>query len=306
MKNKFLRLKQLLMITSLIAVAPSINAQTNHETANGAIFSFDISYPFLGEAYQDPAGMVWGDIVSNNGTSVLMDFLSAKTYCQSYGAFLPSRNEWSTFSEYLTKYGQLYPAYTPLTKDGNDTVLPNLDKNYFWVTEPKYGQVYTVFNGKNGVFEYSSEKDAKLPVRCVVGKSGPANIGPLMISKEIISVNSPCASLEATCDALVGGSSCNDQVKTFKGWRSPTIQELYKFVGIKSATTSYIMSRSCQNTTVCTKYGSDNDTSILPRDLMRLTDASREIESFNILKPYEKHVYRCVRQKQLTCIKNPS
>mgnify|MGYP001579336401 CR=1 FL=1 len=146
--------------------------------ANGleTTFTRDSSIAALNEAWRDPSGMIWGDIVTNDDHSIrYMDQYQATTYCESIGATLPSREDFARLRGYMgaTTAASEYSGsgYTP-------QVLPNLYRtvdgrsvsNYFWSSSvhPGGSDFGYVFFGRTGyVDDYDRDYADSSAVRCV-------------------------------------------------------------------------------------------------------------------------------------------
>ncbi len=132
--------------------------------ANGqeTTFTRDTSIAALGEAWRDPSGMIWGDIVKNDDHSIrYMDQYQATTYCKSIGATLPSLEDFARLRRYMgaTTAASEHSGwgYTP-------QVLPNLVRtpngrivsNSFWSSSVHPGDSSDAyaFNGRSGDFGY--------------------------------------------------------------------------------------------------------------------------------------------------------
>ncbi len=157
-------------------------------------FTSDASFPALGEAWKDPSGMIWGDIVKKDGHPVLMNQYQANSYCKSIAAELPSKEEFVRLREYMGAHhgndenynrvgAEIKPGYTP-------QVLPNLsEKNYFWTSSicpldtdsssiscphgTKYasgdfGSFGYVFNSNSGFIGSGYSGGVTFSVRCVM------------------------------------------------------------------------------------------------------------------------------------------
>ena len=131
-------------------------------------FTRDTSIAALGEAWRDPSGMIWGDIVRNEDHSIryedhsirYMDQFQATTYCESKGATLPSREDFVRLRGYMgaTTAASEYSGagFTP-------QVLPNLYRtengrsvsNYFWSSSvhPDSANDADYFDGRTGVID---------------------------------------------------------------------------------------------------------------------------------------------------------
>lgn len=144
-------------------------------TRTGTRFVRDYSNPGLGEAWRDPSGMIWGDIVKEkDGTPRFMNHVEATDYCQSIGAVLPRHWDFLRLREYLGRDGNGRP-YSP-------QVLPNLtyiDENrqirnrIFWshTTAGPYNTndgreriLAYLFFGRDGVLEddYRTFRESRL------------------------------------------------------------------------------------------------------------------------------------------------
>ena len=127
----------------------------------------------FGEAWEDPSGMIWGDIVKKeDGSPHYMNHKDAIDYCKSIGADLPSREDFVRLREYMGAKPGRSDGYAP-------QILPNLtytDKGetysrYFWSSSvrPDFSNSAYVFNGRLGDFDtgYRSYDVYYLSVRCV-------------------------------------------------------------------------------------------------------------------------------------------
>jgi hypothetical protein len=91
-----------------------------------------------------------------------MNQYQATEYCQSIGAQLPSREDFTRLREYMGAQSGTYRGYTP-------QILPGLADNWYWSSSvhPDYSYYAYDFSGNYGDvgFDYRSFYDA---VRCVV------------------------------------------------------------------------------------------------------------------------------------------
>lgn len=160
------------------------NAFANDEkrtTDTGAVFTRDRSHAALGEAWRDPDGLVWGDIVKNEngsarymvqsseymkeiGKSLPNRTLGAKEYCERIGARLPSREEFTRLREYMGAQSGTDRGYSP-------QVLPNLSDRWFWSSSvyPNVSDVAYFFYGRYG-YIYNYYRKYNYAVRCVVDR----------------------------------------------------------------------------------------------------------------------------------------
>ncbi len=155
-------------------------------TTTGAVFTRDRSHAALNEAWRDPDGLIWGDIVKNEDGSVREmvhssqymkeigrplprplpnGTLGAKEYCESIGARLPSKKEFTRLGGYLgSGSDQGYSHH-------DDQILPNLSDHWFWssLVYPYDTDLVYVFVGSNGnVDGHSCTLNGA--VRCVVSR----------------------------------------------------------------------------------------------------------------------------------------
>ncbi len=105
-------------------------AAVTHLSKVGSVFSLDPSHPALGEAYRDPQGLLWGDMVTYQTTVWNMTQYEAQDYCASLGARLPTKEEFRQLSMDLGfKHTQ---GYSPYMQDGKTEVIPNLVGHWYW------------------------------------------------------------------------------------------------------------------------------------------------------------------------------
>ena len=154
---------------SEVAPSPRIAFRANGQ-AN--FFVRDTSIAALNEAWRDPSGMIWGDIVRNEDRSIhFMDQYQASTYCESIGATLPSREDFVRLREYMGARSGTYEGYTP-------QVLPNFTRNdggetygnSFWSSSvhPDDSNGAYAFGGRYGAIGlYYRYYDYDGAVRCV-------------------------------------------------------------------------------------------------------------------------------------------
>jgi len=165
--------------------ATAITGAETKTTKTGHVFTRDTSNPKLGEAWRDPSGMIWGDIVKKaDGTPHFMNHKDATAYCKSIGAELPSgwqssqnksnggqNSDFVRLREYMGATSGSYDGYTP-------RVVPNLThvqggetgSRYFWSSSvlPDDSNYAYVFDGRYGAFDDGNRVyDAGYSVRCV-------------------------------------------------------------------------------------------------------------------------------------------
>ena len=136
-------------------------------SASGAVFYRDTSNPALGEAYRDPSGLIWGDVVMDGQGIDTMDQHSADEYCKSRNARLPTKEEYEQLTRYLGRSKE--QGYSPFLTDGITDYLPLLTFYWEWTSSvtkiDDYYYAYA-FYGKFGRF-------AKQPLP-VIGAYGAA------------------------------------------------------------------------------------------------------------------------------------
>lgn len=166
--------------------ATAITGAETKTTKTGHVFTRDTSNPELGEAWRDPSGMIWGDIVKKaDGTPYFMNHKNATAYCKSIGAELPSgwessqnksnggqNSDFVRLREYMGATSRSNEGYAP-------QVLPNLThvqdgetrNRYFWSSSvhPDYSNYAYVFNGRYGYIGTGNRDYVGfgLSVRCV-------------------------------------------------------------------------------------------------------------------------------------------
>lgn len=138
-------------------------------TKSGHAFTRNTSYPKLGEAWQDPTGMIWGDLVKTEASPILnrVSHQEADDYCQSIGAVLPKVEDFKRLREYMGANAGSPEGYEP-------QILPNLKDHKFWnegVSRDYDGMAY-YFNGTVGNIGISgrgsSINQPDISARCVI------------------------------------------------------------------------------------------------------------------------------------------
>ncbi len=142
-----------------------------------AIFIPDNSNDKLGEAYKDPSGLIWGNIVTKpvdtnrvfltRPRSILMSQSDANKYCKDIGARLPTKEEFENLAKYLGK-----GSYKPYLADGDTEYLPGLYGHWFWSSTddgPDFPDYAFMFNGSQGYTRIYNRTN-RISVRCVAGR----------------------------------------------------------------------------------------------------------------------------------------
>ncbi len=131
----------------------------------GAEFNRDVSQPALGEAYRDPSGLIWGNIINR------MNQYDADKYCKAVGARLPTKSEFEQLAKYLGY--RTSGGYNPYLADGRSDVLPGLSQYVFW-SSSEGNNSPVQFEGQDG-----SDRGARLEelasVRCVQNSNKTSN-----------------------------------------------------------------------------------------------------------------------------------
>jgi hypothetical protein len=141
------------------------------EAADGTPFEKITWITSLGEAWRDPSGIVWGDIVRGpDGEVVYMTQNQAFASCEMIGARLPTQKEFMELRKFLGAFGvDMIAGYTP-------QILPNLDRHYFWTSSEIRGSddVY-FFNGTTGDLRthYRFPRRKWIATRCVLSELPP-------------------------------------------------------------------------------------------------------------------------------------
>lgn len=155
-----------------IEVESALPAEQRTSARTGNKFIKDTSIPELGEAIQDPSGLIWGEPAKQpNGELTEMNFADAKKYCRNLAwktkrnVRLPSVKGFIKLRDFLGNGST--KGYSPLATDGNE-VLPNLNHNWYWSSE-KFGAFSAYqFNGWDGDISWFSRESFTTPVRCVL------------------------------------------------------------------------------------------------------------------------------------------
>jgi hypothetical protein len=142
-------------------------------TKDGYVFTRDTSNPQLGEAWRDPLGTIWGDVVKNDDGSIASFTLGEATeYCGKINAEVPENGSFGRLMDYFGRITVGAEAgYEP-------QVLPNLSQtltegtvvsNHVWSSS--LGGVYWnyYFDGLTGrVLLHYQSSGLRLKLRCVV------------------------------------------------------------------------------------------------------------------------------------------
>lgn len=180
-------MKSILSLATLLFFIPLFTAHANDPdrrvSATGAAFERDSRFPELGDAFRDPRGLVWGEIlnlkegdekelVPGDGPVSSPNQLSAERHCASLGARLP------TLAEFQHLYddfgGRTYDGYFPWTaEDSRVPMLPKFVGYMFWSsTRDTEGRRAAAFSGAFGAIGWRSLGNMYIQARCVRDGAG--------------------------------------------------------------------------------------------------------------------------------------
>lgn len=136
-------------------------------TVTGAKYIRDFSHSKLGEAYRDPSGLIWGDVVSDQaGKWIKLRQEAAEDYCKKLNARLPTETE--TF-RLATDFGydntfRNPKSYQPFQRGTKDTVLPNWPDSFnsFWASTNRVSdgkRLYCRYYSDSGAVTWSANGD---------------------------------------------------------------------------------------------------------------------------------------------------
>jgi hypothetical protein len=116
-------------------------------TTTGAVFTRVVGEFFeLGEAWADPSGLIWGDVVvQDNGSFFRMSASVASRYCASIDARLPTKEEFIRLRNWMGAQPGTFLGYSP-------QILPHLSGTWFWSSSVTPGLPYSAdyFDGNQG------------------------------------------------------------------------------------------------------------------------------------------------------------
>lgn len=159
-----MNLKFKVFVASTLIFAAYANA--DHTANTGAIFTRDRSNPRLGEAYRDPSGLIWGEVITPS-----MNQRDAENACKNIGARLPTRDEFLSLWTYLG--GGSEKGYSPyiMANESSTEVLPLLSSYRFWSSsvDSVYSDTAFFFHGYYG-YVHTAYRGDDYVVRCVSGR----------------------------------------------------------------------------------------------------------------------------------------
>jgi ribA/ribD-fused uncharacterized protein len=147
-----------ILIFATLLLPLSLFACNDKEIKNlipGIKYTCNRSIPELGEAWHDTRGLLWGSLVKG------MDFQSAKTYCESFGARLPSLKEWQALALDLNYVEGSQRVFT---------ILPDLQDQWLWthVVEEKRATTFQFLSlARNVTTADFLLTDKEISLRCV-------------------------------------------------------------------------------------------------------------------------------------------
>ncbi len=149
--------------------ASSVNAQVHARLADTRIaygangqehlFTRDTSVPTFREAWRDPSGMVWDDVVRNEDKSIRhLEWSEAAGYCEGIGAELPTKEDVVRLATYMGGFrGGIWGAwsgagYTPQVLPGLNYAEGTTEVHDFWFRPRTAQSLPCAFEGAIGVF----------------------------------------------------------------------------------------------------------------------------------------------------------
>jgi formylglycine-generating enzyme required for sulfatase activity len=162
--------KILIALFVLSSAAWASNPPPTKVTTTGAVFTLDLTYPDLGDAYADPEGLIWSDLMIRNNRVFKADFETATAHCESLGARLPSKAEFERLAKHLGKGAR--GGYNPYMANGQPVML-GLALNWFWTSTPYWfrgKQFQNVYVGDSAVFQTGNRGSKGGAFYCVVGQ----------------------------------------------------------------------------------------------------------------------------------------
>jgi len=154
-------------------------------SSSGVLYIRDQSNPSLGEAFRDPKGLIWGEVLrDSNGDFLKMKILEARAECNRRKARLPWAKEVNLlFNDMASSTSK---QTNPFIGDGVTFLVPDLLQRDFWTTtalisEPGdrpyswwvYYSLYSFLPNRRDPYFYQMDNKAETLVRCV---SGPESI----------------------------------------------------------------------------------------------------------------------------------
>ncbi len=128
------------------------------QSTTGAIFKRVTGNAFLGEAWQDPRGVIWGDVVNDIlGDTKYLTVGDAEAYCETQGARLASYDDLVALQHYFGK--GTHAGYKP-------QILPNLVNSWFIGQALRYHAALTFYGGGGEIDSVDDSTPAAF--RCVV------------------------------------------------------------------------------------------------------------------------------------------
>jgi len=131
-------------------------------SSTGAVFTRITGNAVLGEAWQDPSGVIWGDVVTDlEGNTKYLTVGPAADFCASNGARLATYQDLKNLKAYLG-YGTR-AGYKP-------QILPNLVNSWFLGERVRPGadSAFTFYGGGGGINSVYGSTPAAF--RCVVSQ----------------------------------------------------------------------------------------------------------------------------------------
>ncbi len=111
------------------------------QTAQGHVFRRSLEFANMGQAWQDPSGTIWSDLLrTNDGIPEWMTYWEAKKFCQDLGGTLPTKADYIRLIGFMGAIGENLQRFTPqiLPHLQEDTWLGDLDSNDYSATYKIY------------------------------------------------------------------------------------------------------------------------------------------------------------------------
>jgi len=89
-------------------------ADNTQTTSSGHVFVRDTSIPQFGEeAWRDEYGAIWSDILLQVDHKPELSWQSSNEFCMSFGAHVPSKEDYERLVGYMTTNGEYKPQILP-------------------------------------------------------------------------------------------------------------------------------------------------------------------------------------------------
>ena len=177
-------MKKVIFLLGLFSLFNCQAAETR-TTTTGAIYTLSTNLAQVGEAWKDPRGLIWGDIIFDDEYANLFNWLDAKKACEKKGARLPTLQEVIALRVDL---GASRSAPLDGMIDGyRAQVLPHMNEGFWTSTlDPccggsatSYSGSYRAFNSSDGTIYdgafIENVEGTSISARCVVDSKNQTN-----------------------------------------------------------------------------------------------------------------------------------